>query len=298
MKEDPDFGALSDNRRTVPDSSFLKLFTAGVIGWLLGTVLLFAISWWIAKPVSVPAALVWTISHGWASFLFGVLVLVGYGLASGFSPGRAAWAYILPVALLAGIASLCLLVYPDYSMREDLLTYLPMVLMFYGMALLWMWMRKGSADAFARAVLPATLGGLVILAFVTVPVFASDAFRYRNTFEFTISKTEMRDGKFVAEGIIEIREPGRYEFVAPRYIWAPNSDGSEVEAGAIVWGSAGAPKADAPGAFPLQITWSRALQATEGYDLYDDTINVEVHDPDQGNKTIYFLSAPLAPPTR
>lgn len=286
MNEEPSAGG----------SAFLKVFAAGVLGWLVGTLILFGVSWWISHPVSVPAAIVWTVSHGWAGFLFGGVVLVAYGLITGRSVGRAALAYFLPVGLLAGVAWLCLLVYPNHSLREDLLIYLPMVFIFYGMALLWMGMRKGT-DSFARAVIPSIVGGAVILGFVTVPVFASDAFRYRNTFHFTISKTEMRDGKLVADGTLEIREPGRYEFTAPRYVWAVDNDNAEMESGVISWGPAGAPTAEAPGVFPMQIVWSKAVQLGEdnGYDLYD-SINLEVHDPDEGNKVIYFLSAPIKAP--
>jgi hypothetical protein len=279
---------------------FRKLFTAGVAGWAVGVLALFALSWAIARPVSVPAAIVWTISHSWAAFLFGALVLVGYGLKSGLSIGGAATAYLLPVGVLAAIAGVCLLVYPDYSMREELLTYLPIVLMFYALSLLWIWARRGAADSdsFARAVIPSLLGGAVVLGFVTVPVFASDAFRYRNTFELKISKTGMQDGKLVAEGTLEIREPGNFTFTAPRYVWSPDSDESETEAGEISWSGGVEPKPDSPGVFPIRIVWSKAL-APDGisdYGMYEDSINIQVHSPDEGNKVVYFLSAPMYAP--
>lgn len=299
MNKEPIAGDSSEDSKPAAKSAFLKLFAAGVTGWLVGTVVLFGLSWVIAHPVSVPVAMVWTISHNWAGFLLGALVLVGYGLKTGGSVGRAAWAYILPVALLAGIAGLCLLVYPDYSLREDLLTYLPMVLLFYGLALLWLWARKGVADtdSFARAVIPSVLGGAVILGFVTVPVFASDAFRYRNSFELKISKTEMQDGKFVAEGTLEIREPGNFDFTAPRYVWSLDSDAeAEVETGVITWGTAGEPQPNAPGVFPMRIVWSKAMRLGEeaGYGYYEDCINLEVHHRDEGGKMIYSLNAPIA----
>jgi hypothetical protein len=277
--------------------AFRKSFSAGVAGWAVGVLVLFGLSWVIARPVSVPAAIVWTISHSWIAFLFGALVLVGFGLKSGLSVGRAAAAYLLPVGVLAAIAGICLLVYPDYSMREELLTYLPIVLMFYAMSLLWIWARRGAADTdfFARAVIPSLLGGVVVLGFVTVPVFASDAFRYRNTFELKISKAGMQDGKLVAEGTLEIREPGNFTFTAPRYVWSSESDEAETEEGAITWGGGNDPKPDAPGVFPIRIVWSKALtlEGDAGYGMYEDSINVQVHRPDEGNKVVYFLSAPM-----
>lgn len=279
--------------------AFLKLFTAGVTGWVAGLVILFGVSWVLSRPVSVPVAIVWTISHSWAAFLFGVLVLVVYGWIARLPLGRAGLAFILPVGLLAGIACLCLWVYPDSALREDLMVYLPMVLMFYGIALLWIRVCRGSGDAFARALMPTMLGGLVILGFVAVPVFASDAFRYRNAFQFTISKMEVRDGKFVAEGTLGIREPGRYEFTAPRYVWSPDIEESEMEAGVITWGAAGAPKTDAPGVFPLQIVWSRAMCLEGAADLgayFEDAIQLEVRDPEKEGRVIYSLIAPMQAP--
>ena len=63
--------------------AFLKLFTAGVFGWLVGAVILFGLSWVIARPESMSSAMIWTISHCWMAFLFGLLVLVAVGLKSG-----------------------------------------------------------------------------------------------------------------------------------------------------------------------------------------------------------------------
>jgi len=300
MNEGPSSENPAADPQTATDlRAFLKLFTAGVLGWVAGLVILFGLSWVLSRPVNVMVAIVWTISHSWGAFLFGVLVLVVHGWIAGHPLGRAGLAFILPVGLLAGIAWLCLWVYPDHALREDLLVYLPMVLMFYGMALLWIWVRRGSDDAFARALMPTMLGGLVILGFVAVPVFASDAFRYRNAFQFTISKMEMRDGKFVAEGTLGIREPGRYQFTAPRYFWSPDIEESEMEAGVITWGGAGAPQADVTGVFPLQIVWSRALCPEGAVDLgayFEDAIQLEVRDPDKEGRVIYSLIAPMQVP--
>lgn len=248
--------------------------------------------------------MIWTIFHGWISFLFGLATLAGYGLVKRLPVARAAFAYILPVAMLALIGGLCLLVYPDNVLREELLTYLPVVLLFYGLGLLWVMLRKEATEtpALARAVIPAVVGGLVILGFVAVPVFASDAFRYRDAFTFTISSTTVKDGKLFVEGSIEIRKQGNYRFAAPRYCWAAFSDDvaaePEVEQGQISWGASGVPQSTALGVFPLKIAWSKGVLSSAGalVDSYEDFISIEVHDPDQGEKVIYVMSAPMTAP--
>ena len=160
--------------------------------------------------------------------------------------GRAAIAYLLPVAVLAVIGGICLLIYPDNLLREELLTYLPVVLLFYGLGVLWMKLRKEEASetpAVARAVIPAVVGGLVILGSVAVPVFASDAFRYRDTFEFSMADSALQDGAIQVDGAIEIRKPGNFKFSAPRYVWNETPDGSSIGATASNWGKS-------PGARP------------------------------------------------
>jgi hypothetical protein len=281
--------------------AFFKLFAAGVLGWLIGAVVLFGLAWPMARPESLSSAMIWMISHCWVAFLFGLLVLVGVGLKSGLPVGRAAFAYLLPVAVLAVIGGICLLIYPDNLLREELFTYLPVVLLFYGLGLLWMKFGKEEASetpSTARAVIPAVVGGLVILGSVAVPVFGSDSFRYRDTFEFAMANSALQSGAIQVDGTIEIRKPGNFKFSAPRYVWNETPDGSgaepRIELGKITWGAAGEPKSGSTGVFPLKIAWSKgATSLTSEYAAYEDYIVIEVRNPDEGDKVIYSLNAPM-----
>lgn len=283
-------------------SSFAKLFAVGVIGWLLGGLVLFGLSWIIARPEGFSSAAIWTISHGWIGFLIGLVLLVGYGIVKGGPVGVAAFSFVLPAALLSVLCGICLLIYPDNLLREELLTYLPVVLLFYVLGLLWLWMRKDSAavPAMARAVIPAVVGGFVILGFVAVPVFASDAFRYRDAFQLVVSKTAVKDGTIHVDATIEIRKPGNYRFSAPRYVWEEITESTasepQVEMGQFTWGSAGEPKLSAVGVYPLEIVWKRGVPRQPGVtDLppYEDMVCIEVRSPELGEKVIYSMCAPM-----
>lgn len=294
----------ADLPQPTSDSAFPKLFTAGVIGWLVGTLIVFGLSWPLAHPESVAIALLWTISHWWAAFALGLLSLIGYALVRGNSFALAMRAYLLPVALLAGIAWVCQWIYPDKSFREDLFTYLPVVIIFYGFGCLWMQSRKDkeSAPAFARSVIPPLVGGLVILGFVAIPVFASNAFRYRDAFQLTISKLSLNDGAIVGEGTIEIRKPGNYAFAEPRYLWDEMETLEEgepgIEIGTITWGSAGVPKADALGVFPMQVTWRKGILPSyiKALPASSDSVYIEVRDPNGANELIYSLVSSVQRP--
>lgn len=291
----------ADLPEPISDSAFPKLFTVGVIGWLVGTLVLFGLSWPLDRPESVAIGLLWTISHWWAAFALGLLSLIGYALVCGSSFALAARAYLLPVALLAGIAWVCQRIYPDQSFREDLFTYLPVVIIFYGFGCLWMHYRKdkASAPAFARSVIPPLVGGLVILGFVAIPVFASNAFRYRDAFQLTISKLTLNDGSIIGEGSIEIRKPGNYDFAQPRYFWDELETLEEgepgIEIGTITWGSAGVPKAGVLGVFPMQITWRKGILPAyiKALPTSADSVYMEVRDPNGENELIYSLFSPV-----
>jgi len=279
--------------------SFQKLFTVGTIGWIIASLLLFGLAWPIARPETVSNAILWSTSHWWVAFPVGLLCLVGYAMVSRSSFILAARAYLLPVAVLALIAAVCQLIYPDRSFRGDLLIFLPVVIVFYVCGCVWMALTrdKAGSSSFARAVIPAITGGLVILGLVAVPVFRSNEFRYRNTFQFTISKVALLDNLIVANGTIQIHEAGNYDFVVPRYFSLAMESGEEVdpaiEVGTIDWGVAGAPKADAKGTFPMQITWSRKLLPSTGavFPFMDDSICLEVRDPAASADSVYSLIA-------
>ena len=282
-------------------SAFFSLFTAGVVGWLAGLLITLGIGWIKMHPDSAYTAAIWAINHGWAGFLCGLVTLVAYGILKRLPIGPAAFAYVLPVALLALLSGVCLLIYPDALLREELLTYLPMVFVFYVFGLLWIKLRKEETDSapISRTLVPAVIGGLVILGFVAVPVFASNAFRYRDALNLTVSKSSLRDGAIYVEGNVEIRKAGNYRFSAPRYVWPtpenPTMTEPELELGEMNWGGTGVPQAGALGTFPLQIVWRKgtAVKSLSELALFDDLVSIEVRNPDEGDQVITSISAPL-----
>ncbi len=282
-------------------SAFGALFGIGVAGWILASLVVFVASWQINHSESIPSAFMWTMSHWWIAFVFGLLVMAGYGLMKKLPVGRAMMAYSLPVLVLVVLAALCLAIYPDNGFRMEFSTYLPLVIMFHVLGLLWLSLSRDSEEqsTFTRAVLPSLVGGLIILGFVAVPVFTGDAFRYRNAFKFTISKAAVVDGEIRSEGAIEISKPGNYEFVTPRYSFAEyltsdNAD-SGLDVGTITWGSAGAPTAGKTGVFPLKIVWRKGVLPATLTVLpeYENEVFLDVCDVDDGSREIYFLAAPL-----
>ncbi len=285
-------------------SAFAKLFGIGVAGWVAATLVIFVAAWRIIHPDSVPSAFMWTMAHWWIAFAIGLLVMAGYGLMKKLPIGRAVMAYVLPVLVLIIFAALCLAVYPDNGFRTEFNSYLPLVIMFHVLGLVWVSMSRdtGEQSAFTCAVLPSLVGGLLILGFVAVPTFTSDAFRYRNAFNFTISKVNVVDGEIRSEGAVEISKPGNYEFITPRYSFAEhlNSEevGSGLDVGTITWGSAGAPTAGKAGVFPLKIVWSKGVLPANLTTLpdYANEVFLDVTDADDGNRPIYFLAAPLINP--
>jgi hypothetical protein len=290
---------LTEDSESRPIASFRKLFTVGTIGWIVASVILFGLAWPLKHSETVSTALLWSTSHWWIAFPVGLISLIGYGIVSRSPFALAARAFVLPVALLVFIASICQLIYPDRAFRSDLFIFLPVVIIFYALGCLWMSLAKDKDvnAAFVRSVIPAVVGGLVILGFVAVPVFASNEFRYRNTFEFTISKVILDGDHIVADGVVQINRNGNFDFVAPRYFSMAMETGEPVdpavEIGTIKWGPAGEPMADSKGTFPLQIIWSRKLlQSPKSVvPILDDSICIEVLDAAVQNQAVYSLNA-------
>lgn len=282
------------------DDPFVRLFRVGVMGWLVGMLILLGVGWKVVDSENASSAIVWAISKGWAGFLFGLLVLVGYGLVKRLPVATAAFAYALPGAVLALVSGVCLLVYPDSLLREELFTYLPVVFVFYVLGLVWIRMRGETRDSpvMARAVIPALLGGLVILGLVAVPVFASDAFRYRDAFVLTLNESTAKDGVLAIECTIEVRKPGNYSYSAPRYAWSDISEteaDSDVEFGEFQWGEAGAPQPGVLGVFPVRISWKKGVLMSQDLEnmFYDDYISIEVRNADEGEHVVHSMTSPL-----
>ena len=285
-------------------------FTAGVAGWLIGTLLLFGLAWPVTHPTSIANAMMWALSQSWAGFLFGLLLLIGFGLVRGRGIAKAAMAYLVPVLVLAAITGICLLIYPDRSLREELLTSLPVVWVFYVLAVLWMKTRGASADdsQFARAVIPGVLGGAVVLAFVAVPAFASDAFRYHDAFVLNVAKMTPGKGSVLTECVLVIRKPGNYDFSAPWYREVYSMGEEELqsvrEIGEITWGKGGKPKGDVPGEYPFQIVWhdnnptaGASPDALTKFSPYQDYVCIEVRNVDEESRLVHTIEVPIEEPS-
>lgn len=270
-------------------SNFTNLLASGLAGWVVGTLGLLGVGWFSANPQTFSLAVVWAISHCWIAFAFGAVVLILRGVMSGASLGAPLLAYLLPAAVLTAVVGICQLVYPDQGFREDLLSYLPLVLPFYLIGLAWAAVAKEETRKapLIRAVIPALLGGLIILGMVAVPVFNSNAFVYHNAFDLKVSKRDLQQGVMTADAVLEIRKPGTYAFSVPRYT-LPELEGFSapdfvIEYGTITWGAAGEPKTGLTGVYPLQIRWQKNVHAT-GRELLErgleeEPVTMQIHDP-------------------
>lgn len=282
---------------------FPTAFAWGVAGWLIGVLILFALSWPIARPETVSIAAIWAISYGWAAYLFGLVAVVLCGLRPRIPLRQSLIAYRVPAIVLLLLAVICLLVYPDAVLREDLLLFLPVTWVFYLFGLLWtIFTRNGSAETSGslRLLVPAMVGGLAIFGSVSIPAFVSDAFRYRNAFVFTLDKRTVDSEFMTAEGAMEIRKPGDYLFSAPRYLFEEISEDDagypRTKDGEITWGAGGKPNAGSIGTFPLKIVWPRSSSSASPLEPgYEDQVIVEIRDRSRGDRLIHSISAGTDP---
>jgi hypothetical protein len=281
-----------------PKSSFLKLLATGLIVWVLALVALVGLAWPVAKPEGVSNAIIWAVSHWWVAFGIGALALIIRGLISRRAVAQPLFAYLLPAALVTALVGICQLIFPDLGFREELFGFLPLVLAFYLIGLVWAsLLAKGSGQGtFIRSVLPAILGGTLIVGLVAVPVFGSNAFIYHKAFDLRISDRSLKEGAIVAEGVLEIKKPGDYVFSAPRYSYNmppdENTDLSTIEYGRITWGAAGEPKAGIGGSYPMSIRWEKNVPASQR-ELVENTVDgemikVEVRDAAAEKKELLF----------
>lgn len=289
-----------------PRSAFTNLFGTGLFGCVIGSLLLFGAAFPLAHAESLATAAMWAISHWWMAFVFGAVLLVLRGLLSRLSIGTALAAYLLPAAALMAFVGVCLAFYPNAGFQSDLFGFIPLVTIFYILGFLWMKFTKTSTTnaAFLRSVLPAIIGGAIILGLVAVPVFSSNSFIYRNTFGLVVTKRAISDGALIVDAVLEIRKSGNYDFAAPRFSYPCNEEqantGSLLELGKITWDSAGNPKDGAPGIYPLQIRWEKnipsALPKSPSPNSEEDIVYLEVSDASSASKDLIFnISATLPP---
>ncbi len=288
----------------VPLPGFTKLLATGLVGWVIGSLVLVATGWWWVHSETMAVAAMWAISHWWMAFAFGAVLLLADSLISHIKSGTALMAYLLPVALLAVIAGTCIAIYPEPGFRSDLFGYMSLALVFYVLGFLWMLIGPGSGPntAFLRVVLPAMIGGLVILGLVAVPVFSSNLFIYRNAFGLSVSKATIGNGAMVADGVLEIRKPGNYAFAAPRFLYGGdmeiNDMDSAMEYGKITWGADGPPKEGSSGNYPFQIRWEKNIPKTQPPPASDEMeremISLEIRNATKPDPELIFdISAPL-----
>ncbi|MCX6970259.1 MAG: hypothetical protein NTV93_08915 [Verrucomicrobia bacterium] len=287
-------------KTTPPNKPFQQLVFTGILGWITGSVALLAAAWFLTKHESFFEPMMWAASHWWAAFAFGFLAMLARGARVKESLGSALLAYLLPVGIIAGVAGLCLAIYPEAGFRDEMAGYLPVVLVFYVFGLVWLRASEGTAHSFARAVLPPILGGLMILGFVAVPVFASNAFRYRDAFGLEVVSTAKPEGFVVTDAVLEIRKPGNYKFTAPQFaIYSISMEFAPEKAdGEITWGAAGEPKEGATGKFPLQVRWKNpAAQAGRPpMREFENTIVLEARDASAPQIVVSVVSAPIESP--
>ncbi len=287
-------------------SDFFKLFATGLFGCIVATLALLGAAWPVGHAESLAPAAMWAISQWWIAFVFGGVLLVLRGLLSRMSISTALAAYLLPAAAFMAIVGIFLAIYPDPGFRTDLFGFMPLILIFYICGFLWMTFAKSGTPntAFLRSVLPAIVGGVIILGLVAVPVFRSNNFIYRNTFGWVVTKRAITNGELIADAVLEIRKPGTYDFAAPRYSYPDNKEQANtvslIELGKITWGPAGAPKEGVPGIYPLQIRWEKNIPAALPTNLPpysdEDMVTLEVRDPSSESKDLIFsVSANVSP---
>lgn len=285
-------------------SSLVGLFATGFLAMLVCWLVLLGLSYPIAKPESLPVAMMWAISHGWVAFLVGAVALIAKARLSRQRPGAALTAYLFPGVLVAAIAGALIAIYPDPDFRSQLLDMLPLTLAFYLFGLIWLTFAKSGdqKSSMMRAIIPPTAGGLVIAGMIALPVFQGNPFIYRNAFSFGVSKVAIENGQMIADGTVEIHKPGDYEFSAPRFSYVVVEGSSDfdsmIENGQITWGAAGPPKSGSTGSHPFQVRWQKNIPANIEHlrsgMSEESSIFMEVHQSGtERGELLFNLSAPI-----
>lgn len=282
-----------------------KPFGFGILGLVLGFLALLIAAWPVAKPESFSTAIMWTIGLWPIPFLLGLVFLILGGLGDKRSLLSALTAYLLPPVALFVAALVCVAIYPSPSFTDELSGFLPVAGLFsiFG----WAWMRlrasAGPGGQWLRAAMPPLFGGFMILAFVVVPVFTSNAFLYRNAFVLNVIKVERSDGGLLATCVLEVHKPGHYRFSAPSHFFMEPilMEGEhQMPVAKIIWGAAGEPGEGADGSFPLQISWDKLPSYSD--DLYggmqpmDTALYLEARHADQPDNLLITISSRSEPP--
>ena len=260
--------------------------------------LLYPVGLKIGRQETAAGATLWVLEHWWAAFLLGLIALLVAAVRSKTKPLQALVAYAVPVVLLAAVAGLCLLIYPNASFRDELAGYLPVAVVFYLFGYVWATMRKQEEGSLARALVPPLVGGFLILAFVALPVFTGNAFRYRNAFGLEVTQVKRDADKMIAECVLEIRKPGDYVFTAPvayllEFIMTSPDGAQEFPPGTITWGGSGAPSAGSTGKFPMTIQWHKVPKdhtLAPEFVMEPSPIYVDVHPAKNPQETLYTIS--------
>jgi len=275
----------------------IKSFQTGVAVWLLAMIILFGLAYPFASPETASGALMWAFGYWWIGFLAGLGAVVLSATASKNKSGGALVAFLLPVLIVGGIAILCYTIYPTAGFASDLKGYLPMVLVFYVVGLIWMKLRSSSNQAMPRAIVPPLVGGLLLLAFVATPVFSSNAFKFRDAFDLKFEKMTQSGEELGIDAILEVRKPGNYTFQALHYHFLDFAMEHDEDAGrgVIEWQGGQPPAPEATGSFPLRITWTQTTPP--GYEMGIDysmyAPMLEVRDADAPKEILTTISAPL-----
>ncbi len=238
----------------------LKPYGIGVIGWILGLIILFGLAWPLTSPETVANAMVWALKHWWVAYALGFVILVVSGLRRKIEIVTSLVAYLLPMAVVVGLAMIFLMIYPNSGFREDLFSYISVSVVFYLTSMVWVSLDRKSEPDLTKASAAPLMGGVILLALVAVPVFTSNNFIYRNAFVLNVIEIQKPDRSFVAKCVLEIKKPGNYEFSSPasaffEMIYEEATDGKSSPNVVVVWGAGGKPPIGALGKFPLEIHW-------------------------------------------
>jgi hypothetical protein len=249
-----------------------SLFGAGVLVWLVAVLVLFFIGLATQTEASPEVALMWALQYWYIGFALGAVMICASGLKKIPVMSLALSAYVLPVVALGAVVILCLSIYPDPGLRESLLGYLPVVVIFYAAGWVWSVIRKNATGVWARMAIPPVLGGGMLILLVAIPAFTSNAFVYRDAFTLHLKELHKGDDKISVKCVLVVNKPGAYIFAAPPshifdlvgYHGAEPSD-EPPPPGVIIWAAGGPPVTTGTGTHDLVMEWPVSFDSTAFY---------------------------------